>query len=327
MKTMWRNLIFQICCILLIGTGVSWAHGAVVIPLFSSKNVANVIRVAKSGGDFSDPVAAANSITDASDSNRYLIIVGPGKYELEEQLILQPFVSIAGSGEWATILQGPISETGGMDSALILCKNKTSVSNMVVYNFGGTGQSVGVYVESGKNVLLQNLRIIAQGGSYNYGIYNFSDNLTVRDGTSTGKGGTFSYGMHNYKADPLVVGMKFNGHGPAGDVSSATMTRGVYNFKSSPTFMNVIAHAADSTDSELTASVGILNSGSVSEPSNPTVMNSELSGEDAGFWFDSFGVDTKLLFNMISPGIGNNPLGSTQCRANYVKETLNSISC
>lgn len=40
----------------------------------------NVIIAAKGGGHFISVQAAINSITDASDSNRYLIWIGPGTY-------------------------------------------------------------------------------------------------------------------------------------------------------------------------------------------------------------------------------------------------------
>lgn len=65
----------------------------------------NVIYVAKEGGDFTDPGQAVNSITDASASNRYLVVIAPGEYEGGSQLSTQPYIDVAGSGEHNTIIK------------------------------------------------------------------------------------------------------------------------------------------------------------------------------------------------------------------------------
>jgi hypothetical protein len=53
--------------------------------------------VAKAGGQFTSVQAAINSITDASDSNRYLVWVAPGTYN--EQVTVKDFVGLQGAGE------------------------------------------------------------------------------------------------------------------------------------------------------------------------------------------------------------------------------------
>ena len=57
--------------ILLLGSTVVMAHNnVVVIPLGSSnaKTIKNVITVARANGDFTNPVGAVNSITDAYET-------------------------------------------------------------------------------------------------------------------------------------------------------------------------------------------------------------------------------------------------------------------
>lgn len=46
------------------------------------KKYANVIVVAKSGGDLTDPISAMNSISDASATNHFLLKIMPGVYDI-----------------------------------------------------------------------------------------------------------------------------------------------------------------------------------------------------------------------------------------------------
>lgn len=92
----------------------------VVIPLNSAKKLQNVVTVSPRNGDFTDPVAAVNSITGASAANPYLVLIGPGVYTLTQPLPMKPFVTIAGSGREATTLTGSISSSTVADSAIVL---------------------------------------------------------------------------------------------------------------------------------------------------------------------------------------------------------------
>ena len=100
-----------------------------VIPFVGAdKPVKNVITVAKENGDFSDPVAAMNSITDSSDANPYVLVIGPGVYTLTQQLIIQPSVEVIGSGIDITILQGSKGAEFATDEAALV----TSIAQMIV---------------------------------------------------------------------------------------------------------------------------------------------------------------------------------------------------
>ena len=72
----------------------------VVIPLDSAKKkLVHIVTVPVGDGDFTDPVAAVDSITDASAAKPYLVMIGPGVYTLTRTLVMKPFVTITGSGQ------------------------------------------------------------------------------------------------------------------------------------------------------------------------------------------------------------------------------------
>lgn len=67
------------------------------------KKYAYVLIVAKSGGDFTDPVDALNSISDASVSKPYLVKIMPGVYDIANRpAIIKDYVSVEGSGRSST---------------------------------------------------------------------------------------------------------------------------------------------------------------------------------------------------------------------------------
>lgn len=71
------------------------------------KKYANVVVVAKNGGDFTDPIAAIDSITDASGMNPYLVKIMPGVYDMgNRSVLMKPFVDVEGSGENVTTITG-----------------------------------------------------------------------------------------------------------------------------------------------------------------------------------------------------------------------------
>ena len=71
--------------------------GFFIIP--AGKKESNIITVQTSNGDYDNPIDAMNSITDSSEENPYLILMGPGNFNIgDNQLIMKPHVSILGNG-------------------------------------------------------------------------------------------------------------------------------------------------------------------------------------------------------------------------------------
>lgn len=83
------------------------------------KKYANVIVVAKNGGDFTNPIAALDSIADASAANPYLIKIMPGVYDLgTDCLRAKGYVDIEGSGKDVTKIKTSDSHVVATDPSL-----------------------------------------------------------------------------------------------------------------------------------------------------------------------------------------------------------------
>ena len=184
----------------------------VVIPLNSVKQLKNVVTVSAHGGNFTDPVAAVNSITDASTSNRYLVVIGPGEYTITQTLVMKPHVDIIGSGKDTTKLRGSISSNSiGTSSAIVVGSAYTSMSDLEIWNTGGGGYSIGIY-NSGAAYEIDRLNISAWGGSSgNYGMYNINNsNPRITDShvhgstNGTNTAGTLAYGLYNDGSSPTL---------------------------------------------------------------------------------------------------------------------------
>jgi hypothetical protein len=98
---------------------------------------AQVIVVAKSGGDSTNPASALNSITDASASKPYLVRVMPGVYDIGSgSVVMKPYVELEGSGTENTIITSTIKNVDWDTCAVgtVTMANNTSIRNIKVIN-------------------------------------------------------------------------------------------------------------------------------------------------------------------------------------------------
>lgn len=148
----------------------------VVIPLLGDENPKNLIIVAHENGDFDNPVDAMNSITDASEENRYRIYIEPGQFQLTERLIMKEWVYVIGSGigeNRRTFLLGSSCTTDlNSGSSIVESAANSEISSLIIMNFGTGGidtNCISLYVSDGdfraENVILQSL-----GGFNNIGV-------------------------------------------------------------------------------------------------------------------------------------------------------------
>jgi len=126
----------------LIGSrAVRWlvvaAMCALPVQVFAATGPAKLVVVAKSGGDYTSPIAAVNSITDASATNPYLVKVMPGIYDLGTTwLQMKEYVDIEGSGRDNTVIK---SSKVNVDFdtctyGTVMMANNSSLRNIKIVN-------------------------------------------------------------------------------------------------------------------------------------------------------------------------------------------------
>ena len=189
------SFLFFLMVLCIFGPLVSGqaADKVVVIPLFGhGKPLKNIVTVAKAGGKFTDPVAAVNSITDASSTNPYLVVIAPGVYTLTHTLIMKPWVDVMGSGENVTKLTGGISDSVMWNSAIVYLQNDTVLSNLTIENVGGNKYSIGVFSEGGsslKPAKIWKVSVDSTGGIYNSSIMVYFSSAIITDVNASCQGG------------------------------------------------------------------------------------------------------------------------------------------
>ncbi len=212
---------------------ISWAGAhqkVVVVPLQGSSgtNLDNIITVSPQGGDFTSPVAAVNSISGNSSTNRYLVFIGPGVYTLTQPLVLKSYVDVRGSGEDATILTGSISSsTIGPSSAMVVGATFSGLADLSIRNTGGGNYSTGIY-NSGATYDISNVDVQAWGSALgafgtcaSYGVYNSNSSHPTISNSYLYGSGRWAYGIYNDNSNPALKYVELAAWVNEGSVSSA----------------------------------------------------------------------------------------------------------
>lgn len=182
-----------------------------------ARGVSNVVRVGPDG-PFTSIQAALDSITDASLSKIYLVLVSPGFYN--EALTLKDFVLVMGYHRDLTILQADLpgsfaavqgspfgflanltvyaSSTSGGNVVGIQAPIGDSENLVITATGSATGQATGMRVTGSDFVRLRDVELRAQDGTVNTALYMETPASVTLDGGGlrafANAGGT-SYGV------------------------------------------------------------------------------------------------------------------------------------
>lgn len=313
--------ILSVCLLASFSISIHAQTKVVVIPMGGdAQPLQNVITVSKENGDFSDPVAAMNSITDASEDNPYLVVIGAGVFTVDSPVIMQEWVSIQGSGQATTKITGAISTSvPDATSAVLVGANNAELSNLSIVNNGdSSGQVIGIYNNSASPDMMH-VTAHASGsnggapGLVGYGVYNISSSpnmLHVKASAELlGTSWTTAYGIYNQDSSSTMVNCTAEAAGGGG--SRAVWLTGT----SSP----VISHLTAVSTGGVPYSVGL----TVANGASAYIQDSSVQGETAGL--DVQSESGRIVNTRIIGGVLNNATG-TQCRLNYDAD-LNTVNC
>lgn len=242
---------------------------------------------------------ALSSITDASNSNPYLIMIEPGVYNIgTSSLQMKSYVDIQGSGENITKITGSID---GNTTGVLLGGNLTALYSVTVENTGSGTYTTAIYNDTVSSLTMENITAIASGNTHNVAVANISSFPDMTNMTTIASGGlNNNYGVYNNNASsPTMTNI-------TATASGGTNNRGIYNTNASdPTMTNVsitvsggtnhwgVANVDSSpamTDVTITASGGDYNYSIYSSNSSTTMINMNVTA--SGGTHANYGVYT-----------------------------------
>lgn len=168
-----------------------------------------VAVVAKSGGDYTDPVAAMVDIAawggTPSPSNPCLLKIMPGVYDIgTNSLVMQPYVDIEGGGESVTKINGTISSVDyPISNGVVQGASNAEIRFLAVENTGTSSYKAALYNGSGAAPKVTHVTAISlDSGLYNCGIFNNNSAPYIAYVKVNASGATNNFGIYNHYSSP-----------------------------------------------------------------------------------------------------------------------------
>jgi hypothetical protein len=173
---------------------------------------AQIVWVAKSGGDFTSLGAALASITDNSATKPYLVKIAPGTYTEAATVFLKDYVDIEGSGEAITTITCGCGTNGQVAAAATIAAVSPGgplhikVSDLSVITTGaGADDAYAIFTENVTSAAsFDHVTATASGGDLAVGLLNAGSPSSARftnvTATATGTGAVTAGIWHTHSS-------------------------------------------------------------------------------------------------------------------------------
>ncbi|MDA8082762.1 MAG: hypothetical protein M0024_03770 [Nitrospiraceae bacterium] len=175
-------IALSVLCILSVLISDVSANDLILTP--NNASIGNIVVVSPRAGSSAtaNGTALLNTlamIVDASASNKYLIKLGPGTFNLGASMLsMKQYVDIEGSGKELTVITSSSDGTGTVHAGSTA--SRCTLRNLGINNTAAT-YAYAVYNNAGL-LFLDNVAIDARyGASYNIGIFNDNSSLDMRN--------------------------------------------------------------------------------------------------------------------------------------------------
>jgi len=236
------------------------------------KKYAKAIVVAYSGGDFTSPVDAINSITDAAEANQYLIKIMPGNYSLENTALqMKAYVDIEGAGENTTQLRG-YSVNGIVRGA-----SNAEIRNITIWQKNPLGYLYGI-INDNASPKISNVTIDISVNGMAIGVANgnnsspIMNNVTIFAANAYSISG-YSAGVRNQNSSPIMNNVQID------TSASQAKNYGILNmYNSSPIVNNSTITSQSNSASNFGIYSELTTSDSVTKITNTIVTGAYYCG-------------------------------------------------
>ena len=275
-----------------------------------------VAIVAPSGGNYTDPVTAMANLNSwcpsPSATKPCLMKIMPGVYDIGSETInMQPYVSIEGSGELVTQIEGSKTSTDYCDAAAAVVHGArdTELRFLTFRNYGATGlYAVGIMNNTQGAPKMTNVGVSSQSpnAAFNFGIVNCPGSPEMLNvNVFAGDGSLINRGIYNsLGSSPDLTNGNVRSRG-------GIYSDGIRNEDSGISLRNSYVWGEYAS----TGSYGLSNDATGGSPPWITVVNSSVLGGTRGILNANAACGMSVAHSEIGGGVDNS--GYIKCVGAY----------